>query len=148
MNLVQANFQRPAPGTLQVSLSGQLRMKLDNEGANIMVALYENSVVTDCPKGENKGRVLSNDFVVRKLEKLCSLKDISPKKNISGTLSFSLWETFNSSKCGVAVFVEQNNTHHIFGCLKFDLPSNLWSKPRMGIIKSRPVISTIYRTES
>ncbi|CAO2833471.1 unnamed protein product [Amaranthus hypochondriacus] len=121
----QANFEKIEPETLQISLSGQLRMKIDHQGANVMVALYENGLVTDCPKGENKDRVLSNDFVVRRLEKLCSVKDISAKKNITGTLNFPLWDTFNSNKCGVALFVQQNSSHHIFGCQKFDLPSNL-----------------------
>ncbi|KMS98365.1 hypothetical protein BVRB_4g093210 [Beta vulgaris subsp. vulgaris] len=121
----QANFQRPSSETLQVTLSGQVRMKIDQQGANIMVALYENGLVTNCPKGENTGRVLSNDFVVRKLEKLCSIKDTSPKKNISGTVNFPLWETFTSSKCGIVVFVQQNSSHHIFGSQKFDVPDNL-----------------------
>ncbi|KAL2944016.1 DNA-directed RNA polymerase subunit beta' [Bienertia sinuspersici] len=117
----QATFQKPTPETLQVSLSGQLRMKIDHQGANIMVALYENGLMTDCPKGENKGRVLSNDFVVRRLEKLCTIKDTSAKKNISGTVNFSLWESFSSNKCGVVVFVQQSTSHHIFGSQKFDI---------------------------
>uniref|UniRef100_A0A5B7A047 Uncharacterized protein n=1 Tax=Davidia involucrata TaxID=16924 RepID=A0A5B7A047_DAVIN len=120
----QATFKRPTPESMQVSLRGALRSKVDSNGANIMVALYENSLVTDCPKGENKGRVLSNDFVVRKLEKLCSVKDISAKKTITATVNFSLWEAFNSSKCGVAVFV-QNASHHISGSQNFHLPDNL-----------------------
>lgn len=120
----QANFQKAGGETLQVTLTGAVRMKIDNQGANIMVALYENGLVTDCPKGDNKGRVLSNDFVVRRFEKLCSLKDHSANKKISGTANFPLWEGFNPAKCGLAVFV-QNNSYHIFGAQKFDLPDNL-----------------------
>ncbi|XP_059662591.1 uncharacterized protein LOC132308512 [Cornus florida] len=120
----QATFQRPTPESLQVSLTGALRTKVDNQGANVMVALYENGLVTDCPKGENKGKVLANDFVVRKLEKLCSVKDISAKKTVNGTVNFPLWENFNNSKCGVAVFV-QDSSHHIYGSQKFQLPDNL-----------------------
>nr|CAD1829417.1 unnamed protein product [Ananas comosus var. bracteatus] len=62
---MQATFQRPSPETLQVSFSGQLRTKVDSHGADVMVALYENGLVTDCTQGENKGRVLPNDHVVR-----------------------------------------------------------------------------------
>ncbi|KAH9650982.1 Membrane lipoprotein lipid attachment site-like protein [Citrus sinensis] len=122
----QATFERLTSGSesLQVSLTGSLRSKVDNQGANIMVALYESGLVTNCPAGENKGRVLSNDYVVRKLEKLCTVKDISPKKHVSGTVTFPLWEGFNSGKCGVAVFV-QNNSHHIFGSQNFQLPDNI-----------------------
>ena len=115
---------RPTPGSLQVSLTGALRTKVDSQGANVMVALYESGLVTDCPRGENKGRVLSNDYVVRKLEKLCTVKDISAKKTVSGTVNFTLWEGFNSSKCGVAVFV-QSRSYDIFGSQSFQLPDGI-----------------------
>ncbi|KAJ7981683.1 Membrane lipoprotein lipid attachment site-like protein, putative (DUF1223) [Quillaja saponaria] len=120
----QATFQRPTSDSLQVSLTGALRTKVDSQGANVMVALYESGLVTDCPKGENKGKVLSNDFVVRKLEKLCTVKDISAKKTVTGTVNFSLWDGFNGSKCGVAIFV-QNNTRQIFGSQNFQLPGSI-----------------------
>ncbi|KAF2285934.1 hypothetical protein GH714_009056 [Hevea brasiliensis] len=120
----QATIQRPTSESLQVSLSGALRTKVDSKGANIMVALYESGLVTNCPHGENKGRVLSNDYVVRRLEKLCTVKDISAKKTVSGTVNFSLWEGFNSSKCGITVFV-QDNSHQIFGSQSFQLPDNV-----------------------
>lgn len=97
---------------------------MDHQGANIMVALYESGLVTDCPNGENKGRVLSNDYVVRKLEKLSTVKDISAKKNISGTVNFPLWQGFNSSKCRVVVSIE-NDSHHIFGSQNFQLTNNI-----------------------
>lgn len=120
----QATFQKSSEDTLQVSLSGALRMKVDHQGVNVMVALYESNLVTNCPRGENKGKVLSNDFVVRRLEKLCFVKDVSAKKTLSGTVNFSLWEGFNSSKCGVGVFA-QNSSYHIFGCQNFELPNDL-----------------------
>ncbi|KAG4967972.1 hypothetical protein JHK87_033623 [Glycine soja] len=120
----QATFTRPAPDSLQVSLTGALRTKVDSDGANVMVALYENGLVTDCPRGENKGRVLSNDYVVRKLEKLCTVKDISAKKTVSGMVNFPLWEGFKSSKCGLAVFV-QSKSHQIFGSQSFQLPDDI-----------------------
>ncbi|KAK7262714.1 hypothetical protein RJT34_30291 [Clitoria ternatea] len=120
----QATFTRPASDSLQVSLTGALRTKVDSDGANVMVALYESGLVTDCPRGENKGRVLSNDYVVRKLEKLCTVKDMSAKKTVSGTVNFSLWEGFKSSKCGLALFV-QNPSHQIFGSQSFQLPNDI-----------------------
>lgn len=119
----QATFERPSPESLQVSLTGALRTKVDGNGVNVMVALYESGLVIDCPSGENKGRVLSNDYVVRKLEKLCTVKDVSAKKTISGTITFPLWEGFNATKCGLVVFL-QNSSHHIFGSQKFQLPDN------------------------
>ncbi|KAK1284658.1 hypothetical protein QJS10_CPB21g00743 [Acorus calamus] len=120
----QATYQRPSPTALQVSLKGPIGTKVDAGGADLMVALYENGLLTDCLRGENRGKVLSNDFVVRKLEKLCTVKDMSAKKTVSGTVTFSLWEGFNSTKCGMVVFV-QNKSHHIFGSQHFHLPDSL-----------------------
>lgn len=121
----QATFERPTPESLQISLKGALRTKLEGPGADIMVALYESGLVTDCQNGENKGRMLANDFVVRKLAKLCSVNNVPPKKTLIGTLDFSLWQGFNSAKCGVVVFVQQHGSRHIFGSQRIQLPANI-----------------------
>ncbi|XP_023752629.1 uncharacterized protein LOC111900990 [Lactuca sativa] len=121
----QATFERRTPESLQVTLKGALRAKLDGGGADIMVALYESGLVTDCRNGDNKDRILANDFVVRKLGKLCSGDKLPPKKPITGTLDFGVWEGFNSAKCGIVVFVQQHGSHHIFGSQRIQLPANL-----------------------
>ncbi|KAH6795731.1 hypothetical protein C2S51_036717 [Perilla frutescens var. frutescens] len=120
----QASFEKPTPELLQVTVTGGLRAKVGDEGANVMVALYESGLVTNCSGGVNNDRVLANDYVVRRLEKLCSLKNVSSRKSLSGTLSFSLWEGFNAAKCGVAVFL-QNPSLHILGSQSFKLPEKL-----------------------
>ncbi|KAL1203058.1 hypothetical protein V5N11_015304 [Cardamine amara subsp. amara] len=120
----KATFQRPTSETLQVSLTGALRMKVDGNGMDIMVAIYETGLVNDCARGENEGRMLSNDYVVRKMEKMCTVKDVAPKKPVSGTAHFTLWDGFNSNKCGVAVFL-QNSSLQIFGTQSFKLPDEI-----------------------
>lgn len=97
---------------------------MDSQSADIMVALYESGLVNDCPDGANKGRVLANDYVVRRLQKLTSVQDISVKKKVSGTLDFTLWEGFRSGKCGITLFL-QNSSQQIFGAQNFKLPDNL-----------------------
>ncbi|CAM8895015.1 unnamed protein product [Rhodiola kirilowii] len=121
---LQATFQKISPNTLQVSLSGSLKSKPDTGGSNIMVGLTENGLITDCPRGENQGKILANDFVVRKLEKLTSVNYVSAKQKVSVDVSFQLRDGFNNSKCTVAVFV-QDSSHHIFGSQSFSLPENL-----------------------
>ncbi|KAE8673579.1 Dynein light chain type 1 family protein [Hibiscus syriacus] len=120
----KANFQRPTSEALEVTLTGALRYKVDNNVDNVMVALYESGLVNECLSGENKGKVLYNDFVVRKLEKLCTVDDISAKKTLSVTVTFTLWDGFNSSKCSIVVFV-QNISRQIFGSQYFQLPDDL-----------------------
>ncbi|XP_074375494.1 uncharacterized protein LOC141717310 [Apium graveolens] len=120
----QATFERPSKDKLQVTLTGHLRSKVDSHGVNINVALYENGLVTDVENGPNIGRVLTTDYVVRKLEKLCFVKDITPKQEVSGTLKFNLWEGFDSCKCGIAVFL-QDDYLYIFGSQDIKLPDDL-----------------------
>ncbi|GLT77252.1 hypothetical protein SLA2020_488560 [Shorea laevis] len=120
----QATFERLTSECLQVSISGALRTKIDSNGVDIMLALYENRLVNDCPSGENKGKVPANDFVVRKLEKARTVKDMNAKKTVTGTVTLALWDGFNSSKCGVAVFL-QNKAHQIFGSQNFQLPDDV-----------------------
>ncbi|KAF9608772.1 hypothetical protein IFM89_011393 [Coptis chinensis] len=110
----KATFQRTPPDSLQVTLTGPLRIIVDNDSADVMVALYENSLVTDCPEGENKGRILSSDYAVRSLKKMCTVREISAEKILIGSVTFGLWEGFNSGKCGVVVFV-QNKSLQILG---------------------------------
>ncbi|KVH99131.1 Protein of unknown function DUF1223 [Cynara cardunculus var. scolymus] len=121
----QAKFRRPAPESLQISLTGSLRAKVDSKGADIMVSLFDSGLITDCRKGANQGRILPNDFVVRRLQKLCSVKDLSEKKTVTGTVDFKLWPGFSSSKCAMAVFIQQHGSRHIFGAQRFHLPENL-----------------------
>lgn len=119
---MQATFQKPAPDILQVSFTGALRSKVVGR-ADVMVALYESGLVTECDKGENKGRVLTNNYVVRRLEKLVSVKGISPNKNLSASLQFTLWDGFNSATCGLLLFV-QNASLHTFGVQRFQIPED------------------------
>ncbi|KAH6775683.1 membrane lipoprotein lipid attachment site-like protein [Perilla frutescens var. hirtella] len=123
----QASFEKATRELLQVTVTvtgGVRAIKVGDEGANVMVALYESGLVTNCSGGVNNDRVLANDYVVRRLDKLCSLKDVSSRKSLSGTLNFSLWEGFNAAKCGLAVFL-QNPSLHILGSQSFKLPEKL-----------------------
>ncbi|KAD3066879.1 hypothetical protein R6Q59_018932 [Mikania micrantha] len=120
----QATFQRPTPESLQVSLKGSLRAKMDG-GADVMVAVYESGLVTECKNGDNKGRVIANDFVVKKLSKIWSFNNVPHKKTLARTIDFDLWDGFNSAKCGIVVFVQQHGTHHIFGSQQIQLPANI-----------------------
>uniref|UniRef100_A0A0C9RL34 TSA: Wollemia nobilis Ref_Wollemi_Transcript_12848_1539 transcribed RNA sequence n=1 Tax=Wollemia nobilis TaxID=56998 RepID=A0A0C9RL34_9CONI len=122
---IQANVSKPSEMALQVSLSGPLRFKVDGYTLDVFVALYENDHVTDCTKGQNKGRVLTNDFVVKGLEKACSVKDISARKTVTGKVTFNLWEGFSRSKCGLVMFLQNSSTMEIQGLQSFELPDNI-----------------------
>lgn len=121
----QATFRKSTPESLQVTLTGALGWRVETEGANVMIALYESGLITSCSGGVNDGRVLANNYVVRRLDKLCSVKDISGLKRISGAVSFPLWEGFDAAKCGIVIFVEAPS-HRMLGSQSINLPKKLW----------------------
>ncbi len=121
---MQVTFQRPNPSTLQASFTGTLRSRMEG-GGSVLVALYESGLVTDCGRGENKGKSLLNDHVVRRLEKVAAVRDgASAKKSVSGSVQFPLWDGFRASRCGLVLFV-QNAALQVLGVQHFDLPDNV-----------------------
>ncbi|KAJ1291425.1 hypothetical protein BS78_02G314400 [Paspalum vaginatum] len=123
---MKVTFQRPNPSTLQASFTGTLRSRTEGPGgASVLVALYESGLVTDCGRGENKGKSLLNDHVVRRLEKVAALREgASAKKTVAGTVQFPLWDGFRATKCGLVLFV-QNAALQVLGVQHFDLPDNV-----------------------
>ncbi|CAL5072149.1 unnamed protein product [Urochloa decumbens] len=122
---MKVTFQRPNPTTLQASFTGTLRSRVEGSGASVVAALYESGLVTDCGRGENKGKSLLNDHVVRRMEKVAAVREgASAKKAVSGTVQFPLWDGFRAAKCGVVLFV-QNAALQVLGVQHFDLPDNV-----------------------
>ncbi|XP_078156990.1 uncharacterized protein LOC144552853 [Carex rostrata] len=120
---MQVTFQRPTPETLQATFTGKLNMKIE-ASVDIMVAYYENGLVTDITNGVNNGRVLPNDHVVRRMEKAISVSDLAPKKAISATVQVQLWDGFNPAKTGILLFV-QNSALQVLGVQQFKLPETV-----------------------
>ncbi|KAL6856112.1 hypothetical protein ACP4OV_018914 [Aristida adscensionis] len=122
---MKVTFKRPDATTLQASFTGTLRSRVEGGGASVMVALYESGVVTECGRGENKGKSLLNDHVVRRLEKVAAVREgASARKTVSGTVQFPLWDGFRAVKCGLVLFV-QNAALQVLGVQHFDLPDNV-----------------------
>uniref|UniRef100_J3MM02 Uncharacterized protein n=2 Tax=Oryza brachyantha TaxID=4533 RepID=J3MM02_ORYBR len=122
---MKVTFQRANPSTLQASFTGTLRSRMEGGGGSVVVALYESGLVTDCGRGENKGKSLLNDHVVRRLEKVAAVRDgASARKTVSGSVQFPLWDGFRASRCGLVLFV-QNAALQVLGVQHFDLPDNV-----------------------
>lgn len=119
----QVSFSRPSPLDLEVSLSISFKLKVEGN-VDVMVAIFENGQVTDCAKGENRGRVLTNDSVVRGLEKACTLQNGQSKK-VQGQVSLKLWEGFSKAKCGMAVFLQNPSSMEVYGAQLLEFPDDV-----------------------
>ncbi len=77
---------------------------------NVMAAIFENDLVTAVRRGENAGRELRHDFVVRRLERLGTVEDQSP---ITFRLSIRPENEWVEDHLGVAVFLQDAETLEI-----------------------------------
>ena len=75
----------------------------DQRRAQVYLALYENNLVTAVKAGENQGRTLKHDFVVRGLLGPLGLDD---KGHLSHALSFPLDARWKPADTYLAVFVQ------------------------------------------
>jgi len=73
--------RRPASGTVSVSLAGAVAtVRAQSAAANVDVVLveYEDAAKTRVTRGENNGRTLTNDAIVRKLTRVATLSAKTP----------------------------------------------------------------------
>lgn len=87
----------------------------------VVGAVYETGLSTPIGRGENAGRTLSNDYVVRELSVLAEL---SGGEETAADLSFDivLKQPFDrSERAGVAVFVQHSETMEIIGAASWNV---------------------------
>lgn len=65
---------RGRPSALTVTVDVELAPEVDTRKVDMFVALFENNLITRVSNGENKGRTLRNDFIVRRLERAFSME--------------------------------------------------------------------------
>ncbi|MEP7009753.1 MAG: DUF1223 domain-containing protein [Acidobacteriota bacterium] len=82
--------------------------------ADVLVALVENGLVTKVGRGENGGRTLKNDAVVRRLLRAFAL-GAAPGGHGTGSVDLQVGEATAGRKLGVAAFVQDPKTKAIQG---------------------------------
>jgi len=128
---------RPAAGELSVDVeSGPddrrlsleitarvLRATAGGGDWQVMVAVFENDLVTSVPRGENAGRSLRNSRVVRSLIEASSLPARAGAER-SQKLEVELGEGWKRSRLGVAVFLQDPASMRIHGAAVVSLGSS------------------------
>lgn len=103
-----------AGATLDVSAAATLRDK--SIAAGMYLAIYENDLRTHVLAGENRGRELRHQYVVRRLIGPIAF-DATGKARGRESISATGW---NAEKVGVAVFVQEANGTSILQALALD----------------------------
>jgi hypothetical protein len=102
-----------AGGRLSVSVAAQVVAPIEARRLELMVALYESGLVTPVAGGENRGRTLRDDFVVRRLERAFALR---PEAGARAERVLELRPGRGSVRAnlGVAAFLQDPATMRIY----------------------------------
>ncbi len=101
----------PSESKVRVRADVELPEALQKNGSwELMLAVYETGLVTPVRAGENGGRTLENDYVVRSLRRGDRVRGTSTQ-----TATLSLEKGWNRERLGVAAFLQDPSTLEIRG---------------------------------
>jgi hypothetical protein len=99
---------------LEVSLSAEFASAPGTGRAEVMVAIFENGLVSKIGAGENGGRTITYDYTVRKLLPAFEL-DSNQSGSAEGKLSLDLDPGWSLNHLGVAAFIQDLRSLRILG---------------------------------
>ncbi|MEA2572441.1 MAG: hypothetical protein QOI24_4442 [Acidobacteriota bacterium] len=109
---IEAASKQPSAGTLRLTTARKdnaidvtLRGDVAREGNDVIVALYEDDVMTEVGSGENGGRKLVNDAVVRQFVRIDAARGALEKM-----VTFRADPAWQAGKLGVAAFLQDKTT--------------------------------------
>ncbi len=104
----------PSSSRVEVAVDVDLPDALRGKKLDLFVALFETGLSTPVGRGENGGKTLRNDYVVRELERAGRLsRDGPPESHHTATLHVS--KEWNPSHLGVAAFLQDPGSLAILG---------------------------------
>lgn len=112
---------RPRAGGTSVSVDVVLPDGVTLDGpADILVAVVEDGLVTEVPRGENRGRTLEHNAVVRHLE---AVGDVPARKStVSVTAPVAVAEGWNPERLSIVAFVQERDSRRIVGAASIEVP--------------------------
>src|SRR3989344_3482532 len=111
---IRLTLTRTGTNTLQLAAKANVMDQKQHRDAELYLALYENRLVSAIPAGENAGRTLTHDYVVRRLLGPFAL-------DTAGTLKASealrLEPAWKSRDLGAAAFMQRRDTGEVLQAL-------------------------------
>jgi len=87
-----------------------LAPSIPRQNVDLLMAIFENDNITSVKRGENGGRSLRNDFVVRRLEKVALPETFSQQGNARIVID----KSWKRASLGVAIFLQDRNTGRVY----------------------------------
>jgi hypothetical protein len=104
----------PAGAALDVAVTADVPEAIPVKRLVAVVAVYENGIETAIMRGENSGRALVNDYVVRRLEPAFELEPTAGARR-EGRVRVALDPAWKVANLGVVAFLQDPDTLRIYG---------------------------------
>jgi hypothetical protein len=104
----------PADGEVTARVAIELPAELRGRRWELLLAVYETGLVTVVHRGENQGRELDNDYVVRTLRRAGRLRDRGEAR-IEREARLPLARDWQRSRLGVVAFLQDAETLAVGG---------------------------------
>ena len=105
-----------ASATIAVDLTAGMMLR---EPADVLVAIVEDGLVTEVPRGENRGRTLEHNAVVRYLGVVGEMPQSDRSRSL--TTSIVLAPDWQPARLRVIAFVQERNSRRIVGAASVSL---------------------------
>jgi hypothetical protein len=105
-------------GSITLKANAKSLEPAQTKNADVFVALYENGLVTQVKAGENNGRELIHDYVVRELFGAYQMNNLNVLNK-----SFNLGKAWQGKNAGAAIFVQDSSNGEIIQSLALDFCS-------------------------
>lgn len=113
---LDANTQ--ADGSIKLKATASATNSADAKKTDVFIALYENGLLTQVKAGENNGRELKHDYVVRKLFGAYQINSLNEFNK-----SFNLGKSWQGKDAGAVIFVQDSTNGEIIQSLALDFCS-------------------------
>ena len=111
---LHASLSGEGPRTLRIKVSAQSPKVSAAGGDRVMVAIFENGLVTKIGAGENAGRQITYDYTVRKLLPALDL-DSARSGSVEKQLTVDVDPSWSVDHLGVAAFIQDSQSLRILG---------------------------------
>jgi hypothetical protein len=111
---LHTNLGGAGPRTLQVKVDAQILRTVQTGPLEVMLAIYENGLVSKIDRGENGGRQLTYDYTVRKLLSAFELKPVQGTSAVKA-LNIDLDPSWSADHLGVVAFIQDAASLRIDG---------------------------------
>jgi len=99
--------------SVRVDVTASVGREAGSADAEVYVVIFESGITTAVPRGENSGRRLSNDYIVRAMTPAFSVRSGQPA--LTRTVTVPIAAAWKPENLGVAAFVQDRASLSIYG---------------------------------